>query len=110
MGCKYNMKDQQISDQFAVTGQDTEATAEGTGSLLYTLTIKNDDVEIGEKVDFTIKPASPGLVYATATECHVKFESDEVTIFGHNNNPKCYTELVGAKWSANNPSASTKTN
>lgn len=107
--CKYNMADQKISEDFSVTGQDTEATAQGTGTLLYTLTVNNDNVSIGEKVDFTIKPSTPDLVYATATECHVKYNTDEITIFGHND-PKCYTELVGAKWASNNPTASTKKN
>merc|ERR1712025_256059 len=104
--CKYELKDQVISDTFDVTGQDVEATAEGTGKLSYTIEV-DENVEIGEPVNFTIKPASPGLVFATATECHVKHSGQEVTIFGHKT-PKCTTSVVGAKWNPANVYACSK--
>ena len=107
--CKYDLSDQVVSDKFAVTGQDIEATAEGTGTLEYTLTVADDDVTIGEKANFVIAPKTPGLVFATASECHVKYQSDMVTIFGHKT-PKCTTGLVGATWGSNNPTASSKSN
>merc|ERR1712193_154971 len=106
--CKYNLKDQTIKDTFSVTGQDTEVDAEGIGELSYTIEV-DENVEIGETVNFTIKPASPGLVFATATECHVKNENQEVTIFGHRT-PKCYTSAVGAKWATTNANPSSKNN
>merc|ERR1712193_57262 len=106
--CKYNLKDQTIKDTFSVTGQDTEVDAEGIGELSYTIEV-DENVEIGETVNFTINPASPGLVFATATECHVKNENQEVTIFGHRT-PKCYTSAVGAKWATTNANPSSKNN
>merc|ERR1719454_396252 len=104
--CKYDLSDQKIKDTFSVTGQDTEATAEGTGTLSYTIEV-DDNVEIGDTVNFTIKPVSPGLVYATATECNVKFNTQEVTIFGHKK-PKCITSAVGSKWATTNDKASSQ--
>jgi len=106
--CKYDLKDQTIKDTFSVTGQDTEADAEGTGELSYTIEV-DKNVQIGDTVNFTIKPASPGLVYATVNECNVKFSNQEVTIFGHQT-PKCFTSAVGAKWDSTNANPSSQNN
>merc|ERR1712025_554929 len=105
--CKYDLSDQVISDKFAVTGQDTEATAEGTGTLEYTLTVDDDAVTIGDKINFAIAPKTPGLVFATASECNVKYQNNAITIFGHRT-PKCTTASIGAAWDGNNPTASSK--
>ena len=81
--CKYSLEEQTISDTFDVTGQDTTATAEGTGTLGYTLTV-DASTEIGDTVNFTINPINSGLVYATVKSCDVQHGSEAVTIIGHN--------------------------
>lgn len=84
--CKYSLADVQIEDSFEVTGQDTATTAEGTGSLGYTLSVE-DNKAIGESVQFTITPVNEGLVYATVKHCEVTNgaadNDDELTIIGH---------------------------
>ena len=72
--CKYPLDDKTISDNFDVTGQDIQATAEGTGSLGYTLNVKSD-YNIGDKVEFELIPDNPGLVAATIKSCEVKVKS-----------------------------------
>ena len=82
--CKYNLADVEIDDSFEVIGQDTQATAEGTGSLVYSLAVQ-DNVMIGQPIQFTITPVNEGLVYATVKHCEVTnaATNDELTIIGH---------------------------
>ena len=47
--CKYSLDDVQVDDDFAITGQDTSATAENTGTLTYTLAVE-DDKKIGDEI------------------------------------------------------------
>ena len=61
------MADQVIDDTFSVTGQNTEATFEGVGTLDYTISVEEDKA-IGDAVKFTITPVNENLVYATVKE------------------------------------------
>ena len=80
--CKYSLADQTVSDNYDVTGQNTEAQAEGTGTLGYSLSVTTPNVEIGEKVSFRVTPTNPGLVFATIKSCDVSYNGDDVTIIG----------------------------
>ena len=90
--CKYSLADQDVSDNYQVTGQDTAATAEGTGSLDYTLTVE-DNKNIGDTIKFTITPKNAGLVYATVKSCDVTKDNDALTIVGHGA-PHCTNPVV----------------
>ena len=97
--CKYSLADQTVTDTFDVTGQDTTATAENTGTLKYNLSVE-DNKAIGDEVTFTITPVNKGLVYATVKSCDVTNNAagntDQVTIIGHKAD-HCVNDLVGAK-------------
>ena len=80
--CRYSLADQTVTDNYEVTGQDTEALAEGTGTLGYSLSVTTKNVEIGDDVSFTVTPTNPGLVYATIKSCDVSYDSQDVTIIG----------------------------
>ena len=93
--CKYSLADQTIDDTFDVTGQDTTATAEGTGSLDYTLVVE-DNKAIGDTVKFTITPVNSGLVFATVKSCDVTHDNgDALTIVGHGSE-HCTNPVVNA--------------
>ena len=79
--CKYSLADQDLTDGFQVTGQDTTATAENTGTLEYNLTVEDGD--IGDQIKFTVSPVNPNLVYATVKSCDVIKGDNELTIVGH---------------------------
>lgn len=53
-----------------------------TGSLNYKLTITTPTQEIGEKVEFSIEPLNPGVIYNRVTECTVSNGDDEYFVFG----------------------------
>ena len=80
--CRYSLADQTVTDNYEVTGQDTEALAEGTGTLGYSLSVTTENVEIGDEVSFTVTPTNAGLVYATIKSCDVSYNSEDVTIIG----------------------------
>ena len=93
--CKYSLEEQTIADTFDVTGQDVSATAEGTGSLDYTLVVE-DNKAIGDTVKFTITPVNSGLVYATVKSCDVTHDNgDALTIVGHGSE-HCTNPVVNA--------------
>ena len=93
--CRYSLADQVKTDSYTVTGQDTAATAEGTGTLDYTITVE-DNKKIGETVKFTISPVNDNLVYATVKSCDVKRAGDALTIIGHGQE-HCTNPVVNAK-------------
>ena len=94
--CKYSLEDVTVADDsFDVTGQDTAATAENTGTLGYSLVVE-DNKAIGDKVTFTITPINSGLVYATIKSCDVTRGDDELTIIGHGAE-HCTNDIVGAE-------------
>ena len=94
--CKYSLEEQTIADDsFDVTGQDTAATAENTGTLGYTLAVE-DNKAIGDKVTFTVTPINAGLVYATIKSCDVTRGTDELTIIGHGAD-HCLNTVVDAE-------------
>ena len=93
--CKYDLKDQTIDDSFQVTGQDTAATAEGTGTLDYTITVE-DNKKIGDTVKFTISPVNDNLVYATVKSCDVVRGNAALTIIGHGQE-HCTNPIINAK-------------
>ena len=92
--CMYSLADVDLSDDFSVSGQDTLATAENTGTLGYSLEV--NDADIGDPVTFTVIPKNPGLVYATIKSCDVKKGTDEITIVGHNAE-SCTNAVVNVK-------------
>ena len=81
--CKYPLGDQTVTDAYQVTGQDTQTSAENTGTLQYSLEV-DANTEIGDTVNFRITPVNSGLVAATIKHCNVEKASDQVTIIGHN--------------------------
>ena len=93
--CKYSLADRTIDDTYQVTGQDTAATAEGTGTLDYNLVVE-DNKAIGDEITFTINPVNANLVFATVKECHVTKDSQELTIIGHGVE-HCLNPVVNAK-------------
>ena len=97
--CKYPLADQTVTDTFDVTGQDTVASAENTGTLGYTLSV-DANTAIGEVVKFTISPINSGLVYATVKSCDVTnsdaSNNDRLTIIGHGA-AHCLNPVVGAR-------------
>ena len=92
--CKYSLADQTVDDSFQVTGQDTATTAEGTGTLDYTITVE-DNKKIGETVKFTISPVNDNLVYATVKKCDVTRNGQALTIIGHGQE-HCTNPVVNA--------------
>lgn len=94
--CKYALEDVVLDDSFQVTGQDTAATAEGTGTLNYVLAV-DDNKSIGERIQFTITPVNAGLVFATVKSCDVTnaATNDELTIIGHGRD-YCTNPVVNA--------------
>ena len=81
--CKYSLAEQTLDEApFKVTGQDTEALAENTGTLKYNLEVDNDK-KIGEEITFRITPVNSGLVFATVKSCDVTKGNEKLTIIGH---------------------------
>merc|ERR1712189_170237 len=53
----------------------------------------------GEEVNFTIRPLTPNIVYATVKSCAIKLgEHGEIKIFGYNDLDMCFLEEAGATW------------
>ena len=102
--CKYSLADQDVTDDFQVTGQDTQATAENTGTLGYTLTV--EDGNIGDQIKFTVSPLNSGLVYATVKSCDVVKGGNQLTIVGHGSqsctNPVVNTQAITSLFSSQN--------
>ena len=111
--CRYPLTDQTVTDQFDVSGQDTESSAANTGkkdyltmifskylgTLGYTLTTDQTN-EIGDEVNFTITPKNPDLVFATVKSCDVSRAGQSITIIGHKQE-KCLNPLIGASAKSN---------
>ena len=93
--CLYSLADRSIDNNFAVTGQDTQSTAENIGTLGYDLVVE-DQKMIGQTVKFTIRPLNEGLVYATVKSCDVTNNGDSLTIIGHGT-PSCTVPIINAK-------------
>ena len=93
--CKYSLADQTVDDSFQVSGQDTAATAEGTGTLDYTITVE-ENKKIGDTVKFTISPVNDNLVFATVKKCDVTRNGQALTIIGHGQE-HCTNPVVNAK-------------
>ena len=99
--CLYNLEDQTVSDDFDVTGQNTQATAENTGTLGYNLVVEQNK-NIGDTIKFTLTPINAGLVYATVKTCDVtKAGSKALTIVGHGTD-HCTNPVVNVKALTNN--------
>ena len=100
--CLYSLEDRTVSDTFEVTGQDTQATADGVGTLNYNLVVLADKT-IGEKVEFEIRPVNAGLVTADIKHCEVAESSAagaaKVSIIGDDTNAtkdKCYVSSINS--------------
>lgn len=90
--CKYSLADQILKEApFTVSGSDFKDEATGTGTLGYDLEmVENCSLEptdctlykIGSKVEFTVTPDNPGLVYAYVKSCEVHRGANHVQIIG----------------------------
>ena len=95
--CKYSLLDQTLDEaSFQVSGQDTESSAENTGTLKYNMEVDNDK-NIGQEITFKITPVNPGLVYATIKSCDVVKGAPIAKYFG---SYEFFSIRHGSKWSA----------
>ena len=100
--CRYSLADQTKTDAYTVTGQDTQATADGIGTLNYVLEVLADK-SIGEQVQFEIRPVNEGLVTADIKHCEVAESADagaaKVSIIGDDTDAtkdKCYVSSINS--------------
>lgn len=88
--CSYSLDDQTKTSTFDVSGHDTVKTANGQGTLNYSLKVTggagadNDDFQIGNAVSVEIEPANPNLVFARLQDCFVNFSSQSFPITKYN--------------------------
>ena len=62
-----------VATSTKVRGSDTRQTRERRGELTYHMELEGKStIKIGSRRHFKIIPTSPGLVYATVTDCAVK--------------------------------------
>merc|ERR1719454_514568 len=98
--CVYPLDDQVIEQDVEVQFQATfevETEAEQSGRINYDLVVDNE-VTMGNTVNFIVKPKTPGIVFATVKSCSIKMGSNQIDIFGHNGKDMCYLEELGAAW------------
>ena len=99
--CRYSLADQTKTAGYSVTGQDTQATADGVGNLVYDLVVLADK-QIGEQVQFEIRPKNVGLVTADIKHCEVAesaaADAVKVSIIGNGvaANDKCYVADISS--------------
>jgi len=87
--CKYPLGETTVSGTFDVAGHDTVAQEEGVGSLKYTLTVLDADVDIGDTVNVEVEAVNKGLVFHHLQDCTVSKSGQDVSILnwdGTNNN------------------------
>merc|ERR1712113_688193 len=78
--CKYPLGETTVSNTYKVAGHDTNVSEEGVGSLKYTLTVTNPNVNIGETVNVEVEAVNKGLVFHHLQDCTVSKDSDNVSI------------------------------
>jgi len=87
--CKYPLGETTVTGTFDVAGHDTVAQEEGFGTLKYTLTVVNPNVDIGDTVNVEVEAVNKGLVYHHLQDCTVSKSGQDVSILnwdGTNNN------------------------
>jgi hypothetical protein len=95
--CKYPLGTRTVKNTFDVSGHDADVDAEGVGELKYTLSVADNNVDIGEKVAVTVTPLNKNLVYAQLNDCNVTYKDQSVSILDFNDGrlqPVC---AIGAK-------------
>lgn len=85
--CKYSLEDQTISSTTNTVGSDITINRASRGNLVYTLTADESSV-VGQKKNFSIVPANPGVVHSLVESCEI-LNDDETRQYG-------LTELRGS--------------
>jgi len=78
--CKYPLGTRTVKNTFDVSGHNADVDAEGVGELKYTLSVADNNVDIGEKVAVTVTPLNKNLVYAQLNDCNVTYKNQSVSI------------------------------
>ena len=78
--CKYPLEETTVSNTYDVAGHDTNVAEEGVGSLKYTLTVLDSNVDIGDTVNVEVEAVNKGLVYHHLKDCTVSLNSQDVSI------------------------------
>jgi len=78
--CKYPLGETTVTGTFDVAGHDTVAQEEGVGSLKYTLTVLDADVDIGDTVNVEVEAVNKGLVFHHLQDCTVSKSGQDVSI------------------------------
>jgi len=78
--CKYPLGTRTVKNTFDVSGHDADVDAEGVGELKYTLSVADNNVDIGDKVAVTVTPLNKNLVYAQLNDCNVTYKDQSVSI------------------------------
>ena len=63
-------------------------------ALSYTLHFDAQKFKLGDRVNFTVVPKNPGLVYSRITHCKVTNDEESYTIFGTPEYPYCADEFT----------------
>jgi len=82
--CKYPLGTRTIKNTFDVSGHDADVDAEGVGELKYTLSVADNNVDIGNKVAVTVSPVNKNLVFAQLNDCNVQYNKQSVSILDFN--------------------------
>merc|ERR1711990_205964 len=78
--CKYSLEDQTISSTTNTIGSDITINRASRGNLVYTLTADEKSV-VGQKKNFSIVPANPGVVHSLVESCEI-LNDDETRQYG----------------------------
>ena len=78
--CKYPLGTRTVKNTFDVSGHDADVDAEGVGELKYTLSVADNNVDIGNKVAVTVTPLNKNLVFAQLNDCNVTYKDQSVSI------------------------------
>jgi len=85
--CEYDLKDQKVSDNIKVTGQDVYGGRVQQGQLFYFLKFNKAEYKLGDTVNFELVPKTTGLVYARLKSCDVVSpKGNTASIFGQDGN------------------------
>jgi len=82
--CKYPLGTRTVKNTFDVSGHDADVDAEGVGELKYTLSVSDNNVDIGDKVAVTVTPLNKNLVFAQLNDCNVQYKDQSVSVLDFN--------------------------
>ena len=87
--CKYPLGTRTVKNTFDVSGHDAEVDAEGVGELKYTLSVEDNNVDIGDKVTVTVTPLNKtwsmlnSMIATSLTRINLSpFSTSKVIIYG----------------------------